>query len=74
MKDDYENAKRYYFDAYRYDVSNPYINMRIGQCFVFLQNENDAKEYLMRAYLMAGEDVFRGNEPFLDIIKDIIEN
>ena len=74
LKDDYENAKRYYFDAHRYDISNPYINMRIGQCFVFLQNENDAKEYLMRAYLMAGEDVFRGNEPFLDIIKDIIEN
>ena len=46
--------------------------MRIGQCFVFLHDENNAKEYLMRAYAMAGEDVFRGNEPFLDIIRDMI--
>ena len=72
LKKEYESAKNYYFDAYNYDYSNPYINMRIGQCFVFLHEEDSAKEYLMRAYSMAGENVFRGNEPFLDIIKDMI--
>ncbi len=72
LRKEYESAKNYYFDAYNYDYSNPYINMRIGECFVFLHDENNAKEYLMRAYSMAGEDVFRGNEPFLDIIKDMI--
>lgn len=72
LKSEYESAKNYYFDAANYDHSNPYINMRIGECFVFLHDENNAKEYLMRAYLMAGEDVFRENEPFLDIIRDMI--
>lgn len=72
LKKEYESAKNYYFDAYNYDYSNPYINMRIGECFVFLHEEDSAKEYLMRAYSMAGENVFRGNEPFLDIIKDMI--
>lgn len=72
LRKEYESAKNYYFDAYNYDYSNPYINMRIGECFVFLHDENNAKEYLMRAYSMAGEDVFRGNEPFLDIIKELI--
>lgn len=72
LKKEYESAKNYYFDAYNYDYSNPYINMRIGECLVFLHEEDSAKEYLMRAYSMAGENVFRGNEPFLDIIKDMI--
>ena len=71
-KKEYENAKNYYFDAYNYDYSNPYINMCIGKCFVFLQDEKNAKEYLMRAYSMAGEGIFRGNEPLFDIIKDMI--
>lgn len=69
---EYENAKNYFMDAYNYDYSNPYINMRIGECYVFLDDEEKAKEYLLRAYMMAGEDVFEGNEPFLDIIKDLI--
>lgn len=69
---EYENAKNYFMDAYNYDYSNPYINMRIGECYVFLNDEEKAKEYLLRAYMMAGEDVFEGNEPFLDIIKDLI--
>ena len=72
LKKEYESAKNYYFDAYNYDYSNPYINMRIGECFVFLHDENNAKEYLMRAYLMAGEGVFIGNEPLLDIVKDML--
>ncbi len=46
--------------------------MCIGKCFVFLQDEKNAKEYLMRAYSMAGEGIFRGNEPLFDIIKDMI--
>ena len=71
-KKEYENAKNYYFDAYNYDYSNPYISMCIGKCFVFLQDEKNAKEYLMRAYSMAGEGIFRGNVPLFDIIKDMI--
>lgn len=72
LKEEYKKAKDYYFNAYNYDFSNPYINMRIGECFVFLHNEDNAKEYLMKAYLMAGEAIFKGNEPFLSIIKDLI--
>lgn len=71
-KKDYKTAKNYYFDAYNYDCSNPYINMCLGKCFLLLHDDENTKEYLIRAYMMAGEDVFRGNEPLLGIIKDMI--
>ena len=54
-------TQKIFFDACNYDYSNPYINMRIGECYVFIDDEEKAKEYLLRAYMMAGEDVFEGN-------------
>lgn len=72
LKKEYDSAIDYFIKAYNYDVSNPYINLRIGECYVFLDNEPDAKEYLMRAYMVAGEDIFVGSEPFFDIIKEMI--
>lgn len=71
-KKEYEDAKNYFLDAYNYDPANPYISMRIGECYVFLDNEEKARQYLLEAYMVDGEEVFIGNEPFLDIIKDLI--
>lgn len=73
LKNDFKVAKDYFLDAYNYDYENPYINMRIGQCFVNLGEQEKAREYLTRAYMIDGEDVFEGNEEYLNIIDDIIE-
>lgn len=72
LKKEYECAKNYFFDARFYDCSNPYINLRIGMCFALMDNEAMAKEYLIQAYMMAGEDIFSEDEPFLEIIRDMI--
>lgn len=32
-----------------------------------------AKEYLIKAYMMDGEEVFEGNEQYLEFIKDMIK-
>lgn len=72
-KNDYKTAKDYFFDAYNYEFENPYINLRIGQCLVHLDETEKAKEYLMRAYMMDGEEVFEGNEQYLEYIGDMIK-
>lgn len=72
LKNDYECAKNYFLKAHFYDSANPYINLRIGMCYAFLDNEAMAKEYLIQAYIMAGEDIFSEDKPFLDIIRDMI--
>lgn len=72
-RNDFEGAKNYFFDAYNYDYENPYINMRIGQCFANLNEIEKAKEYLIRAYMMDGEEVFEGNEQYLEFIRDMIK-
>ncbi len=72
-KNNFKVAKDYFLDAYNYDYENAYINMRIGQCFVNLDEQEKAKEYLIKAYMIDGEDVFEGEEKYLDIIRNIIE-
>ena len=37
---------------------NPLINLRIGQCFYETGDVLSAKEYLLRAYMLDGEEIF----------------
>ncbi len=46
--------------------------MRLGQCSYEL-GRDDAKEYLLRAYMLAGEEVFEYEDPkYLGSIKDML--
>lgn len=51
------------FDKARGNLSgegygNPFIMLRLGQCCLELGDEKNATEYLLRAYMMEGKEIF----------------
>lgn len=76
MQGKYEDAYPYLWDA-KSNLSgegycNPFLMLRLGQCSYELGKE-DAKEYLMRAYMLAGEEIFESeDEKYFDLIRDMI--
>ncbi len=77
MLGEYEKAYPYLWDAKSnlsgegYD--NPFAMLRLGQCSYELGKE-DAAEYLMRAYMLAGEEIFEDeDEKYFNLIKDMIK-
>ena len=59
-KKEYETAIHYLFNAYNCPdgFSNPFINMRLGQCFFEANNSSKATEYLLHAYMLNGKEIF----------------
>lgn len=53
-------------------TENPYVLMNLGICYYHLDNLQKAKEFLLEAYKLDGEDVFDGAEQYLDIIRPFI--
>lgn len=46
--------------------------LRLGQCAYEL-NKEDYKEYLLRAYMLAGEEIFEADdEKYFESIKDLL--
>ncbi len=75
MLGDYRSAYSYLTDA-RTNLSgegyNPFVMLRLGQCCLEL-GMDDARQYLMRAYMSEGEEIFDGQDgKYLDAIKDLI--
>lgn len=52
---------------------NPFVLLRIGQCYLDLQDEQNAIEFLLRAYMLDGEDVFEGAEEYFDFLKSKVD-
>lgn len=55
------------FDKARGNMSlegygNPFVMLRLGECCLELGDEKNALEYLLRAYMMEGEDIFTPDE------------
>ena len=77
MQEEYEKAYTYLFDA-KSNISgdgytNPFVMLRLGQCSYELGKE-DAVEYLMRAYMLAGKDIFENDdEKYFELIKKLIK-
>lgn len=75
MLGDYRSAYSYLTDA-RTNLSgegyNPFVMLRLGQCCLEL-GMDDARQYLLRAYMSEGEEIFDGQDgKYLDAIKDLI--
>ena len=76
MMGEYKKACKYLLEA-KSNLSgegyrNPFTMMRLGQYSYELGHE-DAKEYLMRAYLLAGNDIFENDDQkYIDAIKNLI--
>ena len=53
--------------------SNPYVMMRLGQSAMEIGKIEEAREYLLRAYMLEGEDIFSDeDEKYIDCIRDLI--
>lgn len=56
-----------YFDNARGNLSgdgygNPFIMLRLGECCLEIGDEKNAAEYLLRAYMMEGKEIFESDE------------
>ena len=72
----YDMARDYFFEAKNCPngVSNPYVLFRLGQTLVETKDNNQAKEFLLRAYMLVGEDIFWDeDEKYYNVIKDLIK-
>ena len=55
------------FDKARGNLSgggygNPFIMLRLGECCLEIGDERNAAEYLLRAYMMEGKEIFEPDE------------
>ena len=50
-------------------VENPFVLLRLGQSYLEKGDEKSAADYLIRAYMLAGEDIFEGGESYLEFLK-----
>ena len=72
----YEMARDYFFEAKNCPngVSNPYVLFRLGQSLVETQDNNQAREFLLRAYMLVGDDIFFFlDEKYYNVIKDLVK-
>lgn len=85
LKGLYPQAHKY-FDAARGNLSgagygNPFIMLRLGECCLELGEEKNATEYLLRAYMLEGKDIFEPDEDgeddgrkYFDFLKAHVEH
>jgi len=62
---DFEKAKNAFYDAYNGPdaTGNPFVNLRLGQCLFDLNEMEKAEDFLLRAYMLEGEDIFDSDNP-----------
>lgn len=57
------------YDVYGPEEENPFVLLRIGQCYFHLGQEQLAERYLYQAYLLEGPDLFLDEALYFDFIK-----
>ena len=75
LKEQYEQALGYLYETLKCPggLENPFVFLRIGECFYEMKNIKKAQEFLLQAYMYAGETIFE-DEPqkFYDEIEKFI--
>ncbi|WP_445670843.1 tetratricopeptide repeat protein [Paenibacillus sp. FSL M8-0334] len=75
INDDYEMAKTNFYNALNCPdgISNPLILLRLGESQFECGELNQAKEYLLKAYMLEGYKIFdEEDDKYFKSIKDII--
>lgn len=66
MQGKYEESFKYFEDAKNNlsgeGATNPFIMLRLGQNAYEIGNKNIAIEYLLRAYMLEGTEIFEEND------------
>ena len=72
---EYDRALDYFHKAYTFagpEEVNPFVLLRLGQCYRRLGNAGNAKEYLLRAYMLEGEDIFADEAEDFAFLKESV--
>ncbi len=72
---DFKTSLNSFYDAYKCPngVDNPYINLRLGQNLFEEKQLDKSQEYLLRAYMLGGKEIFEDEEEkYFKSIKTII--
>lgn len=75
LNGNFAEAKDYFYDAINCPggTDNPFIMLRLGESLYELGDIEKAKEYLLKAYMLEGYDVFDGeDEKYFLVIKNLI--
>lgn len=75
MLNDYKECCDNMFDALNCPDGNgnPFVQLRLGQALYELGNMEKAKEHLLQAYMLDGEDIFEDQDKkYFDLIRSII--
>ena len=76
LSQSYEEAVDYLFDAINCPdgLANPFIMLRLGEAlFETGADVSRVNDYLMRAFLLGGLDIFEGeNDKYFELIKNLI--
>ncbi len=75
LKDEYDLALDYLFEVLKCPdgLGNPFVSLRIGQCFYEKNNFDKAKEFLLQAYMMEGTDIFADeDEKYYNCIEKLV--
>lgn len=74
IQDKYDTSLEHFMYAYNANegYSNPYILYMLGKCYYELDNVIKAKEFLTQAYMLAGEDIFQGdNQKYINLVETL---
>lgn len=72
---DFENASRSLFEALNCPDGNAngFIYLRLGESQYELENKQGARENLLRAYMLEGDEIFEEEDPkYKRVIQDLI--
>jgi tetratricopeptide (TPR) repeat protein len=75
LNNQYNEALAFLFETLKCPngLMNPYVFLRIGECFYELGNEEKAKEYLLQAYMIQGGGIFEDeDEKYFEMLKDLV--
>jgi len=75
MMGDYAGGSKQMYNAINCadGYENPFVNIRLGQAQYELGDKEKAKEYLLCAYMMEGEDIFQEeDEKYFDFIRPLL--
>lgn len=74
--DEYTASLDNFLKAYKIcgtEEMNPFILLRIGQNYYNLNNKPQAIDFLLRAYMLDGEDIFEDEEEYFEFLKDNVK-
>ena len=67
--DNFQNA----YKVFGTENLNPFVLLRIGQCYFHLQDKKNATEFLLRAYMFEGEEIFEDAEDYFEFLKNNVK-